>query len=251
MLDPLGHHASTCKPGGEVAFRHNRLHDIVAESCRLAHLSVKVEAGNDLTPDHSHTRPADVLVQNWSRGRPAAFDICVTSQFNTLTLSEVGVCAGAAAQAGEARKQPRLERPGSSPGWRGQEAAQAGEARKQPRLERPGSSPGWRGQEAAQAGEARKQPRLERPGSSPGWRGQEAAQAGEARKQPRLERPGSSPGWRGQEAAQAGEARKQPRLERPGSSPGWRGQEAAQAGEARKQPRLERPGSTLLMMTNV
>ena len=95
----------------------------------MAHLSVKVEAGNDLTPDHSHTRPADVLVQNWSRGRPAAFDICVTSQLNTLTLSEVGVCAGAAAQAGEARKQPRLERPGSSPGWRGQlaNAAQAGE----------------------------------------------------------------------------------------------------------------------------
>eukprot|EP00731_Ephydatia_muelleri_P030838 Em0022g352a len=46
VLDPLGHHAST------------------SESCRLAHLSVKVEAGNNLTPDHSHTRPADVLVQD-------------------------------------------------------------------------------------------------------------------------------------------------------------------------------------------
>ena len=65
-------------------FRHNRLRDVVAESCRLAHLSVKVEAGNNLTPDHSHTRPADVLVQNWSSGRPAAFDICVTSPLNTL-----------------------------------------------------------------------------------------------------------------------------------------------------------------------
>ena len=65
-------------------FRHNRLRDVVAESCRLAHLSVKVEAGNNLTPDHSHTRPADVLVQNWARGRPAAFDICVTSPLNTL-----------------------------------------------------------------------------------------------------------------------------------------------------------------------
>ena len=175
LLDPLGHHATTCKHGGDVVFRHNRLRTIVAESSRLTHLSVKVEARNDLTPDHSHTRPADVFVLNWSRG-------CVTSPLNTLTLSEAGVCAGAAAQAGEVRKQPRLERPGSSPGWRGQEAAQAGEARKQPRLERPGSSPGWRGQEAAQAEEARKQPRLERPGSSPGWRGQEAAQAGEVRK---------------------------------------------------------------------
>ena len=66
--------------------------------------SVKVEARNNLTPDHSHTRPADVLVQNWSRGRPAALDIYVTSLLNTLTLSEAGVCAGAAAQAGEVRK---------------------------------------------------------------------------------------------------------------------------------------------------
>ena len=90
IIIPLGHHASTCKRGGDAVFRHNRLRDVVAESCRLAHLSVKVEAGNNLTPDHSHTRPADVLVQNWSRGRPAAFDICVTSPLNTLTLSEAG-----------------------------------------------------------------------------------------------------------------------------------------------------------------
>ncbi|KAL5468738.1 hypothetical protein EMCRGX_G029849 [Ephydatia muelleri] len=62
VLDPLGHHASTCKRGGDAVFRHNRLRDVVGESCRLAHLSVKVEAGNNLTPDHSHTRPADVLV---------------------------------------------------------------------------------------------------------------------------------------------------------------------------------------------
>eukprot|EP00731_Ephydatia_muelleri_P023392 Em0015g975a len=44
VLDPLGHHASTCKRGGDAVFRHNRLRDVVAESCRLAHLSVKVEA---------------------------------------------------------------------------------------------------------------------------------------------------------------------------------------------------------------
>ena len=89
---------------GDVVFCHNRLRTIVAESCRLAHLSVKVEARNDLTPDQSHTRPADVFVLNWSRG-------CMTSLLNTLTLSEAGGCAGAAAQAGEVRKQPR---PGST-----------------------------------------------------------------------------------------------------------------------------------------
>eukprot|EP00731_Ephydatia_muelleri_P029871 Em0021g394a len=111
-LDTMGHLAVTCKHGGDIVTCHNRLRDVFVESCRRAcigvqvklshaHLSVKVEAGNNLTPDHSHTRPADVLVQNWSRGRPAAFDICVTSPLNTLTLSEARVCAGAAAQAGE------------------------------------------------------------------------------------------------------------------------------------------------------
>ena len=117
VLDQLGHHASTCKRGGDAVFRHNRLRDVVAESCRLAHLSVKVEAGNNLTPDHSHTRPADVLVQNWSRGRPAAFDICVTSPLNTLTLSEAGVCAGAAAQAGEVRKHSANDDKCGDLGW--------------------------------------------------------------------------------------------------------------------------------------
>ena len=36
MLDPLGHHATTCKRGGDVVFRHNKLRDILAETCRRA-----------------------------------------------------------------------------------------------------------------------------------------------------------------------------------------------------------------------
>ena len=75
-----------------------------AESCRLAHLPVKLEVGNNLTPDHDHSRPADVLVHNWSLGKPAAFDFCVTSPLNSLILSEAGVSSGVAAQASEIRK---------------------------------------------------------------------------------------------------------------------------------------------------
>ena len=71
--------------------RHNILRDVFADSCHLAHLSVKVEVGNNLTPDHGHTRPADVLVHNWSQGKPAAFDFSVTSPLNSLNLSEAGV----------------------------------------------------------------------------------------------------------------------------------------------------------------
>ena len=104
ILDPLGHHASTCKRGGDAVHRHNLLRDVFADSCRLAHLPVKLEVGNNLTPDHDHSRPADVLVHNWSLGKPAAFDFCVTSPLNSLILSEAGVSSGVAAQASEIRK---------------------------------------------------------------------------------------------------------------------------------------------------
>ena len=72
-------------------------------SCCLAHLGVKVDVGNNLTHDHDHTRPADILVHNWSLGKPAAFDFCMTSPLNSFILSELGVSSGAAAHASEIR----------------------------------------------------------------------------------------------------------------------------------------------------
>ena len=38
-----------------------------------------MEKVHGLTRDHSHTRPADVLIAEWDRGKPAAFDVTVTS----------------------------------------------------------------------------------------------------------------------------------------------------------------------------
>ncbi|KAL5493840.1 hypothetical protein EMCRGX_G015072 [Ephydatia muelleri] len=103
-FDPLGHHATTCKRGGHVVYRHNRLRDIVAESCRRAHLSVHLQVGHNLTPDNSNTRPADILIPHWCMGKPAALDLSVTSPLNPLTLLEAGVTAGAEAKATEERK---------------------------------------------------------------------------------------------------------------------------------------------------
>eukprot|EP00731_Ephydatia_muelleri_P027927 Em0019g800a len=103
-LDPLGHHAITCKHGGDVVARHNTLRDVLAETCHRAHLGIQVEAGNDLTADHCHTHPADLLLTNWTTGKTAAFDISVTSPLNTQTLMEAGVSAGSAALASEGRK---------------------------------------------------------------------------------------------------------------------------------------------------
>ena len=60
-LDPLGHHAITCKRGGDVVTLRNTICDALAETCLQAHLGVEVEAGNDLMADLNHTRPADLL----------------------------------------------------------------------------------------------------------------------------------------------------------------------------------------------
>ena len=85
-------------------FHHNRLQDIVAETCRRAHLSIYLEVGQNLSHDHSNTRPADILVPHWCTGKPAALDLSVTSLLNPITLPEAGVTAGAAAKATEERK---------------------------------------------------------------------------------------------------------------------------------------------------
>ena len=96
VLDP---HALTCKRGGDVVTCHNKLRDTLAEACRRAHLNVKVEAGANLTHDHSHSHPADILVPNWSVGKPAAFDLFLMLPLNSKLLLEAGQTAGVAARA--------------------------------------------------------------------------------------------------------------------------------------------------------
>ena len=68
-LDPLGHHAVSCRHGGDVVIRHNHLRNIFTEFCRRAHLSVHVEAGRGLLGVDSNSRPADVLVDGWGEGK--------------------------------------------------------------------------------------------------------------------------------------------------------------------------------------
>ena len=122
-LDPLGHHAVTCRQGGDVIIRHNRLRDEVFDLCRRAyqcvsvvirhnllrdevfdrchraHLCVSVERGHGLTRDLAHTRPADILIAGWDRGKPAALDLTITSPLCSAILNELCHQAGAAALA--------------------------------------------------------------------------------------------------------------------------------------------------------
>ena len=117
VLDPLGHHALTCKCGGDVVTCHNKLRDTLAETWRRAHLSVKVEAGSTLTKDHSHTRPAEILVPNWSLGKLAAFNLSVTSPLNSNVLLEAGLAAGQAARASEQSKHDENDAKCKELGW--------------------------------------------------------------------------------------------------------------------------------------
>ncbi|KAL5517631.1 hypothetical protein EMCRGX_G003213 [Ephydatia muelleri] len=76
--------------------------------CRRAHLSVSVsvsvERGHGLTRDLAHTRPADILIAGWDRGKPVALDLTITSPLCSAILSESCHQAGAAALAAEAHK---------------------------------------------------------------------------------------------------------------------------------------------------
>ena len=88
----------------DVVSHHNRLRDLVLEFCRRAHQAVRVEKGNGLTPDHSRTRPADILALDWDRGRHAAFDVAVTSPLSVSILPEANMSVGAAALEAEVQK---------------------------------------------------------------------------------------------------------------------------------------------------
>ena len=67
------------------------------ECCRRANVSAQVEVGSGFGRYKRNNRPADVLVPNWSLGKPAAFDLTVTSPLNPSILSEAGMAAGSAA----------------------------------------------------------------------------------------------------------------------------------------------------------
>ncbi|KAL5463779.1 hypothetical protein EMCRGX_G032713 [Ephydatia muelleri] len=117
-LDPLGHHALTCKYRGDVVSRHNRLRDVFLESCRRACIGARVEAGSGLGHDQHRTRPADVLVPDWVLGKPAAFDITVTSSLNPSTCTEASAMAGSAALAAEQWKHHANVAKCSELGWK-------------------------------------------------------------------------------------------------------------------------------------
>ena len=72
-----------------------RLRDIFNDFCHSACLAPQLEMGGW---SRDRTRPADVLVPNWVLGKPAAFDLSVTSTLNAQIFQDACVTAGSAAQ---------------------------------------------------------------------------------------------------------------------------------------------------------
>ncbi|KAL5484184.1 hypothetical protein EMCRGX_G020637 [Ephydatia muelleri] len=114
---PLGHHAVTCKRGGDAISRHNKLRDVVLQTCHRACISAKAEAGSGLGHELRNTRPADILASNWLCGKPAVFDLTVVSPLNPTFISEAGRTAGSAAVAAELRKHSANYAKCSELGW--------------------------------------------------------------------------------------------------------------------------------------
>ena len=100
-----------------MVLRHNKLRDIFSDFCQRACLGLRLEMGCGAGFTNTQSRPADVLVPNWDLGKPAAFDLSVTSTLHSSVLLEASVTAGSAALAAENRKHNSNDRKCEELGW--------------------------------------------------------------------------------------------------------------------------------------
>ena len=90
---------------------------ISVQHCQLVHVTCQVEMGSGWGSEKTRTRPADVLIPNWSLGKPAALDLTVASPLNAEVLPEASVTAGSAAYAAEQRKHVANDPKCNELGW--------------------------------------------------------------------------------------------------------------------------------------
>ena len=82
--------------------RHGRIRDKIVSACSSASLSPVVEKEN-LIPENQ-TRSGDIFVPTWKAGKPAAFDVTVTSSLQSNSLTNAATKAGYALDASDERK---------------------------------------------------------------------------------------------------------------------------------------------------
>ena len=92
-------HALACAADGDRISRHDRLRDVVFNSAAKAALAPDLEKAN-LT---SRSRPGDIYLPCWSRGRPATLDMTVISFLQSSTLQTAVTSAGHALEVSDER----------------------------------------------------------------------------------------------------------------------------------------------------
>ena len=78
ISDSMGDHHVTCRGNGDMIRRHDSLRDVLFSAAQSAALAPKKETPS-LIPGSS-SRPADIFLPCWKRGKPAALDVTVISQ---------------------------------------------------------------------------------------------------------------------------------------------------------------------------
>ncbi|KAL5469394.1 hypothetical protein EMCRGX_G030646 [Ephydatia muelleri] len=94
-LDAMGHHSLTCKHGGFVIARHNRLRDCLAHFCQIAGLAPEVEKGCNF----------------------GSFDLKVINPLNSDSILEASMIPGSTAEKGERDKHLKNDGPCNERGW--------------------------------------------------------------------------------------------------------------------------------------
>ena len=79
MSDRLGHHDATCPGGNRTKGRHDKLRDELAKISREAGFMPQIEVKDIL--DDTGEKPADVLLPDYTNGRPCCFDTVVSSPY--------------------------------------------------------------------------------------------------------------------------------------------------------------------------
>ena len=100
--DPYGDHQVGCGGNGDRIAWHNAIRDVLFHAAWSAALAPTREAPS-VVPD-AHSRPADILLPTWSRGRPTALDVHVISPLQQLTLHKAASTPGHALQVGVQHK---------------------------------------------------------------------------------------------------------------------------------------------------
>jgi hypothetical protein len=103
-LDAYGDHAEICPFSSDRVSRHNIIRDILGNDFAAAGCPIRKEV--QVLPA-SQQIPADLYCPIWSRGRPAAFDVTITSPVQGSLIAGAAKEQGFAARQAEHRKEAK------------------------------------------------------------------------------------------------------------------------------------------------